>query len=91
MATAEFSKFAGIFSAALSQHYLSGFETDSLLLYSYTCLYSDISDLTYSTLNFDNHLSSKNKQKKKKEEEEGGEEEKPMLLSDLQNLSKWQF
>ena len=26
MATAEFSKFAGIFSAALSQHRLSGFE-----------------------------------------------------------------
>ena len=27
MATAEFSKFAGILSAALSQHHLSGFET----------------------------------------------------------------
>ena len=26
MATAEFSKFAGIWSAALSQHHLSGFE-----------------------------------------------------------------
>ena len=26
MATAEFSKFAGILSAALSQHHLSGFE-----------------------------------------------------------------
>ena len=62
---------------------------DSLLLYSYTSLYSDISDLTYPTLNFDNHLSSKNKQTKKKKIER--EEEKPMLLSDLQNLSKWQF
>ena len=29
MATAEFSKFAGIFSAALSQHHLSGFEISS--------------------------------------------------------------
>ena len=27
MATAEFSKFAGILSTALSQHHLSGFET----------------------------------------------------------------
>ena len=27
MATAEFSKFAGILSAALSQHHLPGFET----------------------------------------------------------------
>ena len=30
MATAEFSKFAGILSAALSQHHLSGFETAQL-------------------------------------------------------------
>ena len=29
MATAEFSKFAGIWSAALSQHHLSGFENSS--------------------------------------------------------------
>ena len=29
-ATAEFSKFAGIFSAALSQHHLSGFEIAQL-------------------------------------------------------------
>ena len=29
VATAEFSKFAGILSAALSQHHLSGFETAS--------------------------------------------------------------
>ena len=28
MATAEFSKFAGILSAALSQHHLSGFEIE---------------------------------------------------------------
>ena len=28
MATAEFSKFAGILSAALSQHHLSGWEID---------------------------------------------------------------
>ena len=27
VATAEFSKFAGILSAAVSQHHLSGFET----------------------------------------------------------------
>ena len=32
MATAEFSKFVGILSAALSQHYLSGFEDDTTLL-----------------------------------------------------------
>ena len=31
MATAEFSKFAGILSAALSQHHLSGFEIAQLL------------------------------------------------------------
>ena len=30
VATAEFSKFAGILSAALSQHHLSGFETTQL-------------------------------------------------------------
>ena len=30
VATAEFSKFAGISSAALSQHHLSGFETAQL-------------------------------------------------------------
>ena len=30
MATAEFSKFAGILSAVLSQRYLSGFETAQL-------------------------------------------------------------
>ena len=30
MATAEFSKFAGILSTALSQHHLSGFETAQL-------------------------------------------------------------
>ena len=30
MATAEFSQFAGILSAALSQHHLSGFEIDQL-------------------------------------------------------------
>ena len=30
VATAEFSKFAGILSAALSQHHLSGFETAQL-------------------------------------------------------------
>ena len=32
MATAEFSKFAGILSAALSQHHLSGFEIAQLEL-----------------------------------------------------------
>jgi len=30
VATAEFSKFAGILSAALSQHHLPGFETAQL-------------------------------------------------------------
>jgi len=30
MATAEFSKFAGILNAALSQHHLSGFEKAQL-------------------------------------------------------------
>ena len=34
MATAEFSKFAGILSAALSQHHLSGFEIAELELRS---------------------------------------------------------
>ena len=33
MATAEFSKFAGILSAALSQHHLSGFEIAQLEFY----------------------------------------------------------
>ena len=33
MATAEFSKFAGILSAALSQHHLSGFEIAQLDFY----------------------------------------------------------
>ena len=32
MATAEFSKFAGILSAALSQHYLSGFDASKIML-----------------------------------------------------------
>ena len=32
MATAEFSKFAGILSAALSQHRLSGFEMGALMI-----------------------------------------------------------
>ena len=32
MTTAEFSKFVGILSAALSQHHLSGFEDDTTLL-----------------------------------------------------------
>ena len=35
VATAEFSKFAGILSAALSQHHLSGFE---VYLYTFTIL-----------------------------------------------------
>ena len=34
MTTAEFSKFAGILSAALSQHHLSGFEIAPLELHS---------------------------------------------------------
>ena len=33
VATAEFSKLAGIFSAALSQHHLSGFEIAQLEFY----------------------------------------------------------
>ena len=33
MATAEFSKFAGVLSAALSQHHLSGFEIAQLFLF----------------------------------------------------------
>ena len=33
MATAEFSKFAGILSVALSQHHLSGFEIAQLFLF----------------------------------------------------------
>ena len=34
VATAEFSKFAGILSAALSQHHFSGFEIAQLELHS---------------------------------------------------------
>ena len=34
MATAEFSKFAGILSAALSQHHLSGFDNPKLIIIS---------------------------------------------------------
>ena len=37
MATAEFSKFSGILSAALSQHYLLGFEIDVFLELSCFC------------------------------------------------------
>ena len=36
MATAEFSKFADILSAALSQHHLSGFEIAPLEFHSIT-------------------------------------------------------
>ena len=36
MATAEFSKFAGILSAALSQHHLSGFEIRQLELHHFS-------------------------------------------------------
>ena len=38
MATAEFSKFAGILSAALSQHHLSGFEIAQLEFTEYCYL-----------------------------------------------------
>ena len=37
MATAEFSKFAGTLSAALSQHYLSGFEIAQLEFQEVKC------------------------------------------------------
>ena len=39
MATAEFSKFAGILSAALSQHHLSGFEIALLEFHHFPRLY----------------------------------------------------
>ena len=35
MATAEFSKFAGIWRATLSQHHLLGFEIAQLYVYAY--------------------------------------------------------
>ena len=44
MATAEFSKFGGILSAALSQHHLSGFGIAQLEFYH---LHSNISPLFY--------------------------------------------
>ena len=40
MTTAEFSKFAGILSAALSQHHLSGFEIWLLVYMVFFCIKS---------------------------------------------------
>ena len=40
VATAEFSKFGGILRAALSQHYLSGFELAQLELFNTSELYT---------------------------------------------------
>ena len=42
MAAAEFSKFAGILSAALSQHHLSGFEIAPL---EFSCFFHDPVDV----------------------------------------------
>ena len=43
VATAEFSKFAGILSAALSQHHLSGFEIAQLEFHHLHYVHSDAS------------------------------------------------
>ena len=40
MATAEFSKFSGILSAALSQHHLLGFEIFESILFNLTIIYT---------------------------------------------------
>ena len=45
MATAEFSKFAGILTAALSQHHLSGFEIAQLVRVPWTARRSNQSIL----------------------------------------------
>ena len=50
MATAEFSKFAGILSAALAQHHLLGFEILSWNSITSTSLVH--SDASYGPLNF---------------------------------------
>ena len=42
MATAEFSKFAGILSTALSQHYLLGFEIAQLEFHHLVSIYHNI-------------------------------------------------
>ena len=57
MATAEFSKFAGILSAALSQHHLLGFEIDQLEFRSSTTS----PPLQYSCL--ENPMNSMKRQK----------------------------
>ena len=53
MATAEFSKFAGILSEALSQHYLSGFEIAQLEFHPLTrFIYINISQYQYTFVLF---------------------------------------
>ena len=48
MATAEFSKFAGILSAALSQHHLSGYKPKTIVNATFMiALYSFERPLTY--------------------------------------------
>ena len=59
MATAEFSKFAGILSAALSQHHLSGFEIAQLEFYHlhYTSFITDFECYGNTGLNKDQNIA----------------------------------
>ena len=57
MATAEFSKFAGILNAALSQHHLSGFEIAQLEFHH---LISFVRRLGFAQINLVNTLHSRN-------------------------------
>ena len=45
MATAEFSKFSGIFNAALSQHHLSGFGIAQLDIIKALCVVNPTSNI----------------------------------------------
>ena len=54
VATAEFSKFAGMLNAALSQHHLLGFEIAQLDFHHlhWLCLKSTLSDVNVATSAF---------------------------------------
>ena len=52
MATAEFSKFAGILSAALSQHHLLGFESITVNILTYSPRYFLYIYLSVNKINF---------------------------------------
>ena len=62
MAIAEFSKFAGILSAALSQHHLSGFETAQLEFHHLQMVNTKIRLIIFSAAKDGEALYSQQKQ-----------------------------